>query len=135
MARYSKDRGSRSISVGPAIASSSALENSGATPSNPGTTTGAGDEFVYIPGAGQAYQYPLTLTWDIVVGGTGALSALLASLQGSNDGTNWTTADQSNSVTGESRQFPGGPYRIWRIFINTFTVGSGAPVVTGSITM
>lgn len=138
MARYGKDRGARSISIGPAIPSTSPKENAGTTPKNSGVQTGAGDEFAYIP---STTQYPLAVAWDVTVSG-GTLSALLVNLEVTDDDTSaapiWSTLDSNNVVTGgrqiaTSTAHPNDLARLIRANIATYTVASGTPVVTVGI--
>jgi len=134
MARYSKDHGARSISIGPAIAASSGLENANTTPANNGTGTGAGDEFGYVGEPGPGYQFPNQVAWDVVVGGTGSLSALTVLLEDSDDGVNWNTLDTNANVTSSRRVIASTLARLLRARISLFTAASGSPVVTVGIT-
>src|SRR5262245_20870011 len=141
MARFSKDRGAQSISIGPAIASTSPKENAGTTPAHNGSPTGgngsgigAGDEFVYIPGRGQAFQYPLSVTWGFTISG-GTLTAISIRLQGSNDLSTWRDVDTSTNIAGEERSVTNIAFKAWRLNIFTFTPNAGTPIITGTITI
>jgi hypothetical protein len=130
----SKDRGTRSLSISPAIAAGQPRENAGRIPVNAGTSTGPGDEFGYLPSPGQGFQYPVQVAWDVTVSG-GTLSALTVALEVSDDGTNWFQLDSQNSVTGGRKVVQntvGG--KILRANITTYTVATGTPVVTVGIT-
>lgn len=129
MARFSKDRSAFSISIGPAIPAGQPNENAGRTPLNPGTTTGPGDEFGYVPGPGQAYQFPINVAWEFSFTG-GTLTALVVNIEASNDGVTWTQIDTDNTVIGKSKTIANAPYKFFRANIGTFTTNTGAPVVT-----
>jgi hypothetical protein len=133
VATYSKDKAARSISIGAAIPASSPKENAGRTPANPGTTTGPGDVFVYIPAVGQGYQYAPNLSWDVSVAG-GTMTALVVTLEGSNDNfTTVSTIDTSNSITGGARAVANPGFQAYRANIGTFTANVGSPVCTVGI--
>lgn len=133
MSRWSKDRGRTSISIGPAIAATSPAENAGKTPANAGTGTGAGDEFLYIPGEGQSFQYPVNIAWNVTISG-GTMTALTVNLEVSDDGTNWSTLDTQNSATGGRKVVANTVVQYVRANIATFTANTGSPVVTVTIT-
>ena len=134
MARYGKDRGQRAISIGPAIAAGQPNENANTTPKNSGQATGPGDEFAYIPGGGNAFQYPPQVAWDVEVSG-GVLTALTVALEASDDGVNFFQLDTQNSTTGGRKVVQNTIGRIFRGNITTYTVTSGTPVVTVGITI
>ena len=69
-------------------------------------------------------------TWQVLVGGTGSLSALTLNLEGSLDGTNWFQLDQTTNAAGEARHVTGKPVRYVRANVITSTVSSGSPTVT-----
>ena len=133
MSRYSKDRSTRSISIGPAIAAGQPNENSNTTPKNPGTTQGAGDEFVYAPGPGQSFQFPVAISWDFTFSG-GTLTALVVTIEASNDGVTWTVIDTDNTVVGKAKSIANAEFKMFRANITTFTVNTGSPVVTVALT-
>jgi len=133
MARYSKDRSTRSISIGPAIAKGQPGENAGTTPTNAGTGTGAGDEFVYAPGPGQSFQFPVAISWDFTFSG-GTFTALTIVIEASNDGGTWTQIDTDNTGVAKAKSIANAEFKMFRANITTFTVATGAPVVTVSLT-
>lgn len=133
MARYSKDRSTRSISIGPAIAAGQPNENANTTPRNNGTATGPGDEFSYVPGPGQSFQFPVAITWDFSFSG-GTFTALTVAIEASNDGINWTQIDTDNTGTGKAKAIPNAEFKLFRANITTFTASGGAPVVTVALT-
>ncbi len=142
MPRYSKDRASRSLSIGPKLPLTSPKENAGVPCSNDGSATGgsggdgtgAGDEFLYIPGVGQAFQMPPNMSWDVVITG-GTMTALTVLLEGSDDGANWTTIDTNTVVTGGTRVVANPGYQIYRARITVWTKNASAPVVSVGITI
>ena len=141
MARFAKDRGSSSISIGPAIPATSVKENAGRTPANPGNTTGAGDEFVVVGQHGSGFKLPANVEWDYSMSG-GTLTALTITLEASNDadegGTaHWYTLDTGSVTTtaGESRNVSGVSYKCYRLNITTFTPNTGSPVIVGRIAL
>lgn len=132
MARFSKDHSNRSISIGPAIPASSPLENSNTTPANPGTRTGAGDEFAYVPETGPGYEYPVNVAWDVLVSG-GTFTTLAVSLEFSDDGTTWFSVD---TATGQGRRVVSNQVpRFMRANITTFVTATGSPQVVVGITV
>lgn len=133
MSRYSKDRGARSVSIGAVIASNSPLENAGTSPANLGKATGAGDEFLYIPGPGQSFQYPPNLSWDVVVGA--AMTALTVLLEGSDDGVNWQTVDTNTSTSSSARAVANPGFRMYRANITVYTPTAGTPQITVGISI
>jgi len=133
MSRYSKDRSTRSISIGPAIAAGQPNENANRTPANNGTVTGAGDEFVYVPGPGQSFQFPVAISWDFSFSG-GTLTALVVTIEASNDGVTWTVIDTDNTVVGKAKSIANAEFKMFRANITTFTASGGTPVVTVSLT-
>lgn len=133
MARFSKDRSTRSISIGPAIPAGQPNENANRTPLNPGTATGAGDEFSYVPGPGQSFQFPVAVSWDFSFTG-GTFTALTVVIEASNDGVNWTQIDSDNTGLGKAKSIANAEFKIFRANITTFTVSGGAPVVTVGLT-
>lgn len=144
MARFSKDRGSASQSIGAALAATSPKENAGITaPTHNGSSTGgpngdgtgAGDSFVYVPGPGSGFQFPPNLSWSVSVAG-GTMTALTVTLEGSNDGfTTTSTVDTQNSATGGTKAVANPGFREYRCNITTFTKNTGTPIVTALITM
>ena len=132
MSRYSKDRSTRSISIGPAIAAGQPNENANRTPANNGTVTGAGDEFVYVPGPGQSFQFPVAISWDFTFSG-GTFTALAIAIEASNDGVTWTSIDTDNTAVAKLKSIPNAEFKMFRANITTFTVASGSPVVTVSL--
>lgn len=134
--RWSKDHAARSISIGPAIAAGTPFENAGTTPKNPGTATGAGDEFVYVPETGPGFEYPPQVAWDVTFTG-GTFTALVVVLEASDDGTNWFQLDTNNATgaAGYRRVVSNTLARMLRLNITTFTAASGSPVVTGGISI
>jgi hypothetical protein len=121
------------VSIGPAIPATSPLENSARTPANPGTATGAGDEFVYIPETGPGYEFPVNIAWDVTFTG-GTFTTLSVILEGSDDGVNWFTISTA-PLTAAGRQVVSNTVpRMMRANIQTFTVASGSPVVVVGIT-
>lgn len=137
MARYSHDLGSRFISVGGAIAAGLPNVNAGTTPKNNGTGTGPGDE-IGITIDRQALLHS-GYSWDCVVSG-GTLSALAANLEGSEDGVNWFTVDQSGaaggiSATGGLQHVTNKPVRYLRVNVTTFTSSGGSPVAQFGISL
>lgn len=128
MGRFSKDRNSRSISCGPAIPKTSPKENSGLVPANPGTQTGAGDEFVYLPAP--AGGYPQNLSWDVSV--TGGGGALVVVLEGSDDGfVTKSVVDTIADPAGGTKSVPNPGFQMYRGNITSWTNG----VVTVGITL
>ena len=92
------------------------------------TGTGEGDDFaIASPGR-------VDIGWNIIVGGTGAWSALTVLLEGSIDGTNWTTLDTSTSTStvGERDVVAVTPQYI-RANVSVATVSSGTPTVSVDI--
>jgi hypothetical protein len=94
-----------------------------------GGNTGAGNALgIVARGNFGLYSH---YTWQtIVAAGGGGLSALTVNLEGSLDGTNWFTLDQTTNATGETRHVAGKPVRYIRANIVTSTVSSGSPTVT-----
>lgn len=135
MAIYSKDRGARSLSISPAIPATSPKENANTTPKNNGTATGPGDEFRYVPDlCGAGAQFPSNLSWDVSVSAAGTLTALVVTLEGSNDGfITVSTIDTINAPAGGAKSVPNPGFSQYRLNCITFTVNTGAPVITGGI--
>lgn len=124
---YAAERGRRFISIGP-------TGSFAQTPPNTGSATGAGNSVAYVADA-RPFRLPTGATWDIVVGGTGSLSALSVALEISVDnGTTWRTLDTSTNTTGETRPVTYAAIAALRAKINTYTAASGTPVVTVGIT-
>jgi len=134
MARYSKDHGARSISIGPAIAAGQPNENANTTPRNNGTATGPGDEFGVVAEYGMGYAFPFNIGWDIAISG-GTMTALTVALEASDDGVNWFQLDTNNSATGGRKVVANTIARFLRANITTFTANTGTPVVTVGITL
>lgn len=88
-----------------------------------------------VTGAGSAYANPerrnggafTNFTWQAIV--SGGPSAISTTLQVSLDGVNWTTADTSTNVAGETRQLANWPAAFFRANLGTLTGGT-APTVT-----
>lgn len=133
MSVYSKDHSRRSISIGPAIPATSPAENANTTPKNPGSATGPGDEFAYIPEQGPGYQFPVDIAWDVTFTG-GTFTTLSVILEASDDeGANWFTIS-SAPLTAAGRQVISNTLaRRLRGNIQTYTVASGTPIVTVGI--
>lgn len=130
MARYSKDRSTRSISIGPALPVTYAGENAGRTPANPGNTTGPGDEFAYVPGYGHAFQFPVNISWDFNFTG-GTFTTLAIVIEVSNDGVNWSSIGSADSTgVGKAISVAVAGFRLFRANITTYSVASGTPIVT-----
>lgn len=136
MSRYSKDRTSRFISIGPAISVGLPNENAGTTPANPGTTTGPGDECVYVP---TNQQFPFSITWDVRTTsagkGTDTYATRTVDLEASDDGTNWDTIDSNSDPIGGSRRVQSPAYKMFRGNIKELTAANGSPVTTVGITI
>lgn len=132
MSRYSKDHSFASISIGPTLAAGLPNENTGLTPANPGTATGAGDEFAYVPETGPGFEYPPQVAWSVTVAG-GTMTALTVNLEASDDGVNWFTLDTNNTATGGRRVVSNTLAKLLRANIATFTANAGSPVVTVKI--
>lgn len=130
MARYSKDRGQRFISIG-------ALGSFGQVPKNNGTgaTTGAGDEVAFLDtfsGPGTAIDN--VVTWDIVIGGSGGYTSFTINLERSMDGgATWRTVDTSTAITGEIRDVATKKSQLLRANVSAAVVASGAPTITVGI--
>lgn len=86
-------------------------------------------------GAGASYSVPESPTvgliqsfgWQTVT--TGTFTALSITLQGSLDGTNWTTLDTTTQVAGEYRAVTGKPVQFIRANVGTFTGGTNVSVL------
>jgi hypothetical protein len=129
MSRYSKDHSFASISIGPAIAAGLPNENSGRTPANAGTGTGAGDEFGYVPETGPGFEYPPQIAYDVLIAG-GTFTALTVLLEASDDGVNWFTLDTNSTATGGRKVVQNTLAKYLRANITVFTANTGSPVVT-----
>ncbi len=90
-------------------------------------------------GAGLAYAAPQrrggaglvsAYSWSTII--TGSPSGISVTIQGSNDGSTWTTLDTSTSTSGETRVFSGSPAGFLRANLGTLTGGS-SPTVTVKI--
>ena len=92
-----------------------------------GSYTGAGGSLGLTT---RLFPMPNCYTWQTIIGGTGSLSALTVNLEGSLDGTNFFTLDQSTNTSGEGRHVTNKPIRYVRANIAVSTVSSGAPTVT-----
>lgn len=95
-----------------------------------GGNTGPGSP-LGIVARGNFALYP-HYTWHIIAGdgGSNTFSALAINLEGSLDGTNWFTLDQTSSATGEARHVTGKPVRYVRANVTTSTVNAGSPTIT-----
>lgn len=130
--RFSKDHAQRSISVGPTLGNTT-NENANRTPLNPGTTTGPGDEFLYVPEAGPGYEYPVNVAWDYSFTG-GTFTALVVIIEFSDDGVNWFQVDTSSATSATRKVITNQVPRFMRANVTTFTVATGSPVLTVGLT-
>jgi len=91
---------------------------------NAAAATGAGAEFAVpvIPAGGLASNF----TWQTVV--TGSPASISTTLEGSNDGTNWTVLDTSTATTGEVRSIANTPVAFIRANLGTLTGGTSPKV-------
>lgn len=92
---------------------------------NAATATGAGSAYANAVRriGGKFANY----TWQTVL--TGAPTGVSITLQGSDDGANWTTIDTSTLATGETRYVANTPVTFLRANVGTLTGGT-APTVT-----
>jgi hypothetical protein len=96
----------------------------------PGGNTGAGNALgIVARGNFGLYSH---YTWQTIAGdgGSNTFSAVTANLEGSLDGTNWFTLDQTTNAAGETRHVAGKPVRYVRAKIVTSTVNAGSPTIT-----
>lgn len=86
-------------------------------------------------GAGSSWSVPESdwrgvfedFGWQVVVAGT--FSALSVTLEGSIDGTNWTTLDTSTATGGEYRAVVQHPVQFIRANVGTFTGGTSVTIL------
>lgn len=92
------------------------------------TAAADGDEFAIVGGG------RVDISWSKIVGGSGSFSALDCSLQGSIDGTNWTTLDNTTSTSTEGMRSVVAECPLYvRVKGTTLTAASGTPTVTSDI--
>jgi len=93
------------------------------------TTTGACSSFSLAAPNG---QLPAAFTWQSIT--TGSPGGVSLTLEGSIDGTTWSTLDTSTATGGEVRSVTGKPMRQLRCNLVTFT-GGAAPTMTCQFTV
>lgn len=93
------------------------------------TATGACTSFALQAPNG---QLPGAFTWQVIP--TGSPSAISTTLEGSIDGSTWTTLDTSTNTSGEVRSVTGKPIRVLRCNLGTLTNGTN-PTVTCQFTV